>query len=357
MTLRKYLKSKSLIIFIKFISLASFVIFGLAYGARTDYIETLVIIFFFQEVIVLFLSYIKKKKYYTQINEVLSNLDEKYLVTEMIEDTDYLEGKMFNEWLYEIDKSMCDNVSAYERRVKEYKEFIEMWVHEVKIPVASIVIMCKNSKNKLKNIENCNEIEEISLENYKKISIQLKKIDTFLEQILYYTRSENTKSDYLFGKCNLKDIIKTVALNNKDDLLEKDIIFDVNVDNISVITDKKWLIFIVNQIVNNCIKYSDVKKKESYIKIVAKDEKDYVRLDIEDNGIGIDSKDLPKVFNKCFTGENGRVFNKSTGIGLYIVKKLMDALGHKIEIESKKHEFTRVRLVFGKNHIVNITDL
>jgi signal transduction histidine kinase len=349
MTLIKYLKSKAIIIIIKFLAMINFTVFGYAYGLNKEFIHTIVLVFILQEIVSLSICYSKKRKFFKKTEDMLNSLDEKYLVTELLEETDYYEGKIFSEWIYDIDKSMCDHVSYYERVVKEYKEFIEMWVHEVKIPLASAVIMCKNGLN------SDNTIDEMT--NYKKISKQLKKIDTYLEQVLYYTRSEHKESDYIFGRCKLREIIKAVALNNKDDLLEKDISLSVDVNDIEVLTDKKWLIFIINQIVNNSIKYSDELKNDSYIKITAIDGKDLIRLEIEDNGIGIDKKDLSNVFKKCFTGENGRVFNKSTGIGLYIVKKLITSLGHKIEIESVKHEYTKVILYFGKNQYMNITNL
>lgn len=143
----------------------------------------------------------------------------------------------------------------------------------------------------------------------------------------------------LIKEKSLQEIIKNVALKNKDDLLASKVKLDVNVNNIKVLTDAKWLEFILNQIINNSIKYKR-NNVESYIKIIAKEDKEKTYLSIYDNGIGIPKKDIPRVFEKSFTGENGRIIAKSTGMGLYIVKKLCDKLGHKINIESKKKEYT-----------------
>ena len=124
-----------------------------------------------------------------------------------------------------------------------------------------------------------------------------------------------------------------------------------------VLTDAKWMEFMLNQIVNNSIKYKDKTKAESYIKMSAAEDKKCVVLEILDNGIGINASDLPRVFDKSFTGENGREFSKATGMGLYIVKKLCDKLGHAITIESVKGEYTRVKITFYKNDFYKeITD-
>lgn len=176
-------------------------------------------------------------------------------------------------------------------------------------------------------------------------------------QILYYVRSENAEKDYIINDARLSKIISNVALKNKDDLLENNITFEVsNADKI-VLTDAKWMEFMLNQIVNNSIKYKDKTKAESYIKISAAEDKKCIVLEILDNGIGINASDLPRVFDKSFTGENGHEYSKATGMGLYIVKKLCDKLGSKVSIESVKGEYTRVKITFYKNDFYKeITD-
>ena len=180
------------------------------------------------------------------------------------------------------------------------------------------------------------------------IDIKTEKLDNYIDQILYYVRSENAEKDYIIKETSLNDIIKNVALKNKDDLLENNVDLIVDVSDEKVLTDSKWLEFILNQIINNSIKY----KRDnigSYIKIKVCENTNSVKLFIEDNGIGISKNDLPQVFDKWFTGENGREKSKSTGMGLYIAKKLCVKLGHRIEIESEAGSFTRVVITFGKN--------
>ena len=214
-----------------------------------------------------------------------------------------------------------------------------MWIHEVKIPISSLTLLNHNHQDKIDR--RC--VEEI------------RKLDNYIDQILYYVRSENAEKDYIIKEKDLQETIKNVALKNKDDLLENNIKLEVDINNEKVLTDSKWLEFILNQIINNSIKYKK-DNVESYVKISIIEDKEKIYLSIYDNGIGIPPKDISRVFNKSFTGENGRLREKSTGMGLYIAKKLCDKLGHKITIESKLGEYTKVTIMFSKNDFYKIKD-
>ena len=240
---------------------------------------------------------------------------------------------------------MTENVKRYRQGMEQFKEYVEMWIHEIKLPIASLTLMLHN------NMDKCDK------EFADRMNTQIRRINNYIEQILYYVRSENAEKDYIINDARLSKIISNVALKNKDDLLENDITFEVsNADRI-VLTDAKWMEFMLNQIVNNSIKYKDKTKAESYIKISAAEDKKCIVLEILDNGIGINASDLPRVFDKSFTGENGHEYSKATGMGLYIVKKLCDKLGSKVSIESVKGEYTRVKITFYKNDFYKeITD-
>jgi hypothetical protein len=240
------------------------------------------------------------------------------------------------ESLYEINKSMIENINDYRRNILEFKEFVEIWIHEVKIPISSMVLKCHNNKEKYD----------------KSLLGIIRRLDNNIDEILYYVRSENTEKDFVINEVNLKEVIRNVSIKNKDDLLDNNITFESNVKNSLVHTDKKWLEFIINQIINNSIKYK--KDKDSIIKISAIEDNDKTILEIYDNGIGIPTKDIGRVFEKSFTGSNGRDKIKSTGMGLYIIKKLCDKLGHNIYIESTLKEYTKVIIEFGKNDMYKI---
>lgn len=144
-----------------------------------------------------------------------------------------------------------------------------------------------------------------------------------------------------------------MALKNKDMLLDGDISLNVHDVDECVVTDSKWLEFMVNQIVSNSIKYID-RGQEKTIEIWAEAVGDGKALHIKDNGIGIPQSDIPLVCRKSFTGENGRKHAKSTGMGLYIIDNLCRQLGHKLNITSKVDEYTDVSIVFGHNDIYKI---
>ena len=282
-------------------------------------------------------GYLKRRIFYNNLISDVEKLDKKYLVLEMINKPSFYDGEILYEILYEINKSMNENVKNYEISLTDFKEYIELWIHEIKLPIASLTLMNHNQKNKVN----------------KRYKEQIKRIDDYVDQILYFVRSENAEKDYLIKETNLKKIINNVAMKNKNDLLENNISFIVEAQNEMVLTDSKWLEFIINQIVSNSIKYtrSDVDK---VIKLKVEELPKQIDLHIYDNGIGIPAKDLKRVFEKTFTGENGRNRSKSTGMGLYIVKKLCDKLGHKIIVKSVQNEYTDVIISFSKNDFYKI---
>ena len=283
------------------------------------------------------ISYIKKNSFYKNYLSNLEKLSKKYLILETIPEPNTYEEKILVNSLYDINKSMIENINEYQRSTIEFKEFVELWIHEVKIPISSLILKCHNNKEK-----------------YDKSFLSLiRRLDNQIDEVLYYVRSENTEKDFAIAEVSLKEVIRNVGLKNKDDLLERNIDFITDLKDLKISTDKKWLEFIINQIINNSIKYK--KDKDSYIKISAFEQSEKKVLEIYDNGIGIPSKDLKRVFEKSFTGSNGREKVKSTGMGLYIVKKLCDKLGHNIKIESKEKDYTKVIIEFGKNeHYKNV---
>lgn len=287
----------------------------------------------------LLIEFFRKKKFYDDLINITEKLDKKYLVIEMLRTPNFQEGEILYETLYEINKSMIENVKNYAISIDDFKWYIEMWIHEVKIPLSSLTLMIHNNKYKIS----------------KKVTEQIKRIDDYVEQVLFYVRAENAEKDYLIKSVELNKIISKLALRNKDYLLENNIDFIVKDTKLEVLTDSKWLEFILDQIINNSIKYKRL-DKNAYIKITALDNQMETKLCILDNGIGIDPSDLPRVFEKTYTGKNGRIKSKSTGMGLYIAKSLCDKLGHKITVESSVDEYTKVTITFSKENYYDVLD-
>ena len=170
---------------------------------------------------------------------------------------------------------------------------------------------------------------------------------------MFYARSNTVNKDYVVTKSNLKEIVNGAILKSKRALLSNKISIELNDLEKEVFTDSKWATFIINQIIQNSIKYS--KKEDKKIQLYAISKRENVVLYIKDNGIGIKKGEITRVFEKGFTGENGRTINKkSTGIGLYLCKKLCDKLGLGIELNSEKDIGTEVRIIFPKSSFMNL---
>lgn len=339
MKLIDYLKDKLIPIFIYIIN--TFIISMLLVAFKNNYflIIIIVILLIISGLILLLTDYLKKRSFYNNIQSKLINLDKKYLVLEMLDKPKNKEEELTYQILYDINKSYIEELKEYKLSLKSFKEYIELWIHEVKIPISSLVLMTHNSKENLP----------------KKYTTQINRLDNYIDQVLYYVRSNNSEEDYLIKEVSLSKIINAVALKNKDDLLENNIEFIVKAKEEKVLTDEKWLEFILNQIINNSIKYKR-NIKNPKIEIAVEENSTQVTLTITDNGIGIPQNDLPKVFNKSFTGTNGRKTSKSTGLGLYITKNLLKKLGHKVGIESSVNEYTKVTITFSKNDYYKVTD-
>lgn len=283
------------------------------------------------------IEYFKRKKFYDNLLKMLEELDEKYLITEIIKNPNFLEGQILKNSLEQIDKSMLENVNKYKYMTEDYKEYIELWIHEIKIPIATSKMVIENNKNAIT----------------KSIDEELDKVENYIEQALFYARSNTVEKDYYIRKVVLKEIVNESIKKNKSSLIQEKISIDIHDLEIEVNTDNKWIVFILNQIIQNSIKYR--KKENSVIEIYANQGKENVILYIKDNGIGIKQGEITRVFEKGFTGTNGRLSNKkSTGIGLYLCKKLCNKLGIGIELNSVQNEGTEVKLVFPKDSYIEL---
>lgn len=338
MKLNKFLKDKLYSIVIVMLSIIIVTLTQCAFKIPKNLVIITTVTSLSAYTLILLIDYWRKKDFYSKLITNVTLLDKAYLVLETVEEPSFYEGKILTQILYETDKSMYENIQLYTEQVATFKEFIEMWIHEVKIPIASLSLMAHNHKNEF---------------NKKQLE-QLRRISDYVDQVLYYVRSENAEKDYLINEVSLNKVITSVALKNKDDFLENNIDFIVESTTEKVLTDSKWLEFILNQIINNAIKYRNPKEKKSYIKIAVKQQKNNTILTIEDNGIGIPQSDLNRVFEKSFTGQNGRNSAKSTGIGLYLTKNLCNKLGHIIEIESEVGVYTRLTIIFSKNTLFDV---
>lgn len=275
-------------------------------------------------------EYTRAKSFYEDVQKKLELLEEKFLLVETIPPTHFSDAKILKEILRETNKSMLEHVNLYKQNQEEYKEYIELWIHEIKLPLAtSHMIIENNPSNVTKSIEE-----------------ELFEMEELVEQALFYARSNTVEKDYCITKTNLKDLVHEVIKHNKQTCIESKIRIQTEEIDQKIYTDPKWAQFILNQIVQNSVKYR--KEENAEISFLARKNKENVILQIRDNGIGIRQAEIERIWDKGFTGSNGRTGKKSTGLGLYLCKKLCDKLRYRTG-----HYFQRRRRNDGRNYFPN----
>lgn len=338
MSLRNFLKDKLLSINLLLFGIITIEIFLAIYPIGNFikiYIPIIILGLYFISIMI---EYFHKKTFYEKVYQTLNQLEEKYLLTELIKNPSFTEAKILKEVLEEVDKSMLENVNQYKYLTEDYKEYVELWIHEIKLPLAASKLIIENNKNTAT----------------KSINEELDKVENYIEQALFYARSNTVEKDYYIKKNLLKDIVNECVKKNKNILIQEKISMKLHDLEIEVNTDSKWIVFILNQLIQNSVKYQK-QGGNSEIEIYAKEGKENVILYIRDNGMGIKKGEITRVFEKGFTGTNGRLLNKkSTGIGLYLCKKLCTKLGIAIELSSVQEEGTEVRLVFPKSSYIKM---
>ncbi|MBR3516001.1 MAG: sensor histidine kinase [Lachnospiraceae bacterium] len=245
--------------------------------------------------------------------------------------------------LKEAELSMGDQVSQYKRAAEEYRDYIETWVHEVKTPLATAKVILENHKE-----------EPLAKSG---MDVEIDRIEGFVEQALYYSRSMAVENDYFIRQIDIGKIIRSEIGRRKKRfrllgaLVEVEVA-DPDTEEVhrgaagrSIRSDEKWIGFVIGQILDNSLKYA--KENESLkLHIFISEENERVCLNIRDNGIGMKASEIGRAFEKGFTGTNGRAARTSTGIGLYLCKKLCNRLEHDIRIESEEGNGTTVVIVF-----------
>ena len=335
MKMLDYLKEKS--IFLSVNLMFFIMISTVMYFSNISFVIIFLVFFiwFFPLSTYILIEYMKYRKYFSNINNILESLDKKYLLPEVLQESNFMVGENINDILKELSRDMHEQVKHYRNIQEEYREYIEMWVHEIKTPIASSKLLIEN---------NTNEVT-------RKIDTQMDRIENYVEQVLYYSRSDEVGKDYIIKKVGLSKLVKDVIKRNQRDFISKRISLQLGDLDEIIYSDTKWIEFILNQIIGNAIKYS--KGKDDKIEIYLKKISSAVVLTIKDHGVGIIERDLNRVFEKGFTGENGRKFGKSTGIGLYLCKKLTDKLGLGLQVQSEENVGTEISIIFPKSENIS----
>ena len=276
------------------------------------------------------LEFFQKNSFYKQLYQNLEALEKKHYISSVIEEPGFTEGALLIDVLKQTTKSMNDEIASYRRMNTEYQDYIETWIHEIKIPISCIDLICENNKG------------EVAFG----IKDELSRIDAYVEQALYYARSTNLEKDYMIREIKLDQLVKgTLKKYSKQLIAAKATpVFD-NLSHI-VYGDPKWLEFILGQLITNSIKY---KKDTLALGFSASEEKNHILFSISDNGVGIPENELLRIFDKGFTGSNGRNHAKSTGIGLYLCRQLCNKMHLSISASSENGQGTTMTICFPKD--------
>lgn len=335
MKLSEYIKDK--INYILALAIYLIIISTYLKAINLTYLTIFIVIFitFTFFILAFLLSYYKTSKYLRNIEKTMDKLPEKYLITEILQKPRSAEKLAYYRILKRANKSMLENVTDIKEKQKDYKEYIESWVHEIKIPITSAKLLCENNKSDITN----------------KIDEDIEEVNNYVEQALFYARMDQVSNDFMIREISLNEVIKNVLARNKKIMIQNNMKVELKDVNIKCYTDEKWLEFILNQIITNSIKYRN--DNNAVIKITGIQNKENIILKIKDNGIGIKKSEIDRIFDKGFTGTNGRNQPKSTGIGLYLCKRLCEGIGMEIDANSKENEYTEIVIIIPRAKKIN----
>ncbi|WP_434302334.1 sensor histidine kinase [Clostridium botulinum] len=311
--------SISIFITLGYLALSGFVQIG----------ECLYIVLFNTFILVcfLFFRYYKNKDVYKFLDKGLNNLDESFLD---------LGNSVLGEGISNILKKEHNLYEAeiikHNKVYNDHLTFINQWVHQMKTPLSVIQLQMQEYEGE---------------EPVESMKVEISKLNRGLNMAIYFARLDSFQKDFIVEKFSLYNLVMSKVNEEKQIFIKNKILPKVEIDDsIEVYSDVKWMKFVLEQLIVNGVKYSKDKGKELIIR--AYDEENTIKLSVIDNGVGIPKKDIKRVFDPFFTGKNGRNFGESTGMGLHIVKRICDSLGHDVFIESKVSEGTTVSIIFKK---------
>ena len=322
-----FLKDKLLLLTLQAACMLASAAFWYATGYPAAYIGILLFCWFLILSVWLLGEYVRRRRYFRQLERILEDADQKYLLGELMPESFRLEDRLYRDMIRRSSKSVIERIHAVEDAGKDYREYIESWVHEIKAPIADIGLLCEKQKDGIG----------------RRILTENRRTENYVDMALFYARSDEVYQDYLIKETTLQDTAEEMLRKNKYYLIENRIQAEVCCPD-TVYTDVKWIAFILNQLILNAVKYR--RDSGPRIRISTERESRSVLLTVEDNGLGIPPEELPRIFDKGFTGTNGRIRGQSTGMGLYLCRKLCGKLGIRIGAESAEGRGTRIMLEF-----------
>ena len=316
--IRGYIKQNIKVIFL-FIVFA--LVFGIVFSLYDLEIEAIyysVMLCSFIGLIYICINFINYYKKHVQLYKLQNEIS---ISLENLPSPKTLMEEDYTNLILNLNKEYKNYISKSDIAKSDMIDYYTMWVHQIKTPISAMKLLIQTSES------------EISSD----LSSELFKIEQYVEMVLSYIRLGSNENDFVIKEYDLDNIVRQAIRKYAPLFIRKKINLDFQPTTYKVLTDEKWLVFVIEQLLSNAIKYTNKGK----ISIYPLEDK---KLVIEDTGIGISQEDIPRIFDKGFTGYNGRTDKKATGLGLYLCKNILDKLSHKISIESEVGVKTKVIL-------------
>ena len=294
------------------------------FSIDVTYLVYVASILFWTLLIGFMLDYLPRRRFYSHLEQVRENNPDKLQLPKLLLTSDLKEAEALRVSLQSFADYYHEELERAQEQARDYREYLELWIHEVKNPLASASMTLANQPN-------------------PKITRELMRMESYLDQALYYARASSLENDYFIQDVHLGEVIERLLMKHAEELIEHRFKIERSNLDVSVQTDTKWLLFILEQLLNNAIKYRSENPTLHFTTVIYSDATDFT---MTDNGIGISAKDLPRVFEKSFTGEHGRSFERSTGIGLYLCRRLAEKMGLSVSIQSVENQSTTVTIRF-----------
>ena len=336
MTLREFLSDRLKRIALQVICAGLATLFLFATGTQPGVLVILLIVFLLVFLTVNMFDFFQQRARLLELKSILDGLDRKYLFTECVPRPKGLFERRLFDLTRLAGRDMTGAVSDAQASQREYREYVERWVHEIKAPLTAARLICR----------------ELDGDTRRKLTAELSQIEAHVERALFYARAENPEQDCLFRQIELEKIAAQAIENHRSLLIQNDIRVEMENMNCAVYTDEKWAVFILSQLLQNAARY---RGPEPVVILSAKPLGRQTQLIVHDNGIGIPAHELPRVFERGFTGSNGRIRGGSTGIGLYLCRKLAVFLELELRMDSQEGAGTTVTLTFPAKE--NLTKL
>ncbi len=329
---KQYLKNQLPVILINLLGMLALALFLIAGSNSIGTVLFILSVWCIVLVLSLLSFYLSRKRYLDKLLCMAEQLEERYLLPEIMQVPKKADDQIFYKIMKMAEKSMLEQIGSVQSERREYKEYIEQWIHEAKTPITAMKLLCENNRSSFS----------------REILAELENINQYTEQALYYARSEHAEKDYCVREVNLCDVVHGAIADNKYLLRQSNMTIRTDGIETKVYTDEKWVRFILNQIIGNAIKYH---AEQPVLRFTVTKTNDKVVLSVSDNGIGIPKSDLPRIFEKGFTGQNGRKGKNSTGIGLYLCRRLCDKLGIGLTA-CCENKATTISLIFQMNDFI-----